>query len=138
MATFFSVTIAVKPPERRDGDQGGWIDKITAAVSTYMSRNAEEGLLVQSIAGGCLTLRGAILFAEAHDRHNLQIYLRTRQVNPGLPSGTRDGDVTVAVSTCIEDAQHTVYKTLRRTAAGSAGQWEGWQPAQPGPPAPRF
>ena len=68
-ATFFSVTIAVKPPERRDGDhQGGWIEKITGAVKTYATKNTTEGLLVQSVASGCLTLRGAILFAEARDR----------------------------------------------------------------------
>jgi hypothetical protein len=29
MAKFFSLTITVKPAERIDGEQGGWIDKIT-------------------------------------------------------------------------------------------------------------
>jgi hypothetical protein len=85
-ATFFSVTIAVQPPERSDGDyQGGWIDKITNAVKTYLNKTTTESLLVQSVAGGCLTLRGAILYAEARDRHNLQQYLRTHLVNSGLP-----------------------------------------------------
>ena len=52
-ATFFSVTIAVKPPERRDREhQGGWIEKITGAVKTYATKNTTEGLLVQSVAGG--------------------------------------------------------------------------------------
>ena len=45
-ATFFSVTIAVKPPERRDGEhQGGWIEEITGAVKTYTTKNTTEGLL---------------------------------------------------------------------------------------------
>ena len=67
----------MKPPERRDGEhQGGWIEKITGAVKTYATKNTTEGLLVQSVAGGCLTLRGAFLFAEARDRDSLQPYLR--------------------------------------------------------------
>ncbi|MFN9122456.1 MAG: hypothetical protein ACK5X5_11770, partial [bacterium] len=67
----------MEPPERRDGEhQGGWIEKITGAVKTYATKNTTEGLLVQSVAGGCLTLRGAFLFTEARDRHNLQQYLR--------------------------------------------------------------
>ncbi len=53
IATFFSVKIAVKPAERRDGHQGGWIDKITDAVKTYVNKTTTEGpsLLVQSVAG---------------------------------------------------------------------------------------
>jgi hypothetical protein len=131
-ATFFSVTIAVQPPERSDGDhQGGWIDKITGAVKTYMNKNTTEGLLVQSVAGECLTLRGAILYAEARDRHNLQQYLRTHLVIPGLPPGAGEGHVTY-VSTGNEDARHAVYATLRReVAAGAAGAGEAGQPCPP-------
>ncbi len=107
-ATFFSVTIAMKPPERRDGDhQGGWIEKITGAVKTYVNKNATEGLLVQSVEGGCLTLRGAILYAEAHDRHSLQRNLRTRLVHHLLPPWASEGEVTCAVSTGSEDARHS-------------------------------
>ena len=62
-ATFFSVTITVKAPERRDGEH----QEITGAVKTYATKNTTEGLLVQSVAGGCLTLRGAILFTEARE-----------------------------------------------------------------------
>jgi hypothetical protein len=131
MATFFSVTIAVKPAERRDGDQGGWIDEIKNAVKTYVNKTTTEGLLVQSVAGGCLTLRGAILFAEAHDRHNLQQYLRTRPVNSRLPLGAGEGEVTCAVSTGSKDARHAVYDTLRRmAAAGAAGQGKAGQPGE--------
>ena len=84
-ATFFSVTITVKAPERRDGEH----QEITGAVKTYAAKNTTEGLLVQSVAGGCLTLRGAILFTEAHDRDNLQQYLRGLVLDlPPPPPGT--------------------------------------------------
>jgi hypothetical protein len=115
-ATFFSVTIAVKPPERRDGEhQGGWIEQITGAVKTYVNKNATEGLLVQSVEGGCLTLRGAILYAEAHDRDNLQQYLRTRLVKHLPPPGASEGEVTCAVSTGSEDARHAVSESFRKS-----------------------
>ncbi len=93
MAKFFSITITVEPTERRD--QAAWIAKITDTVETNVSKNAAEGLLVQSVGGGgCLTLCRAILSAEAHDQDNLQRNLRIHHVNPGLPPVAGDGEVT--------------------------------------------
>jgi hypothetical protein len=51
-----SVTITVKPAECCNGDPCCWIDTITAAVKKHVSRDSEEGILVQSVADGCLTL----------------------------------------------------------------------------------
>ena len=133
-AKFFSVTITVKQAEPCGGDRS-WIDKITNAVEKHVSRNSAEAFLVQSVAGGCLTLNGAMRFNETRDRGRLQQNLRARQVQPLVPPGVGDGDVNCTVSARSEDERHAVYETLRRMAA-AAGPGEAGQ-AQPGPPATR-
>ncbi len=84
-----------------------------------------------------MTLSGAILFAEALGREQLQRNLRARQVHPGLPSWAGEGDVTIAVSTRSEDARYAVYESLQRMAAAAAGPGEAGQPPAPGLPAAR-
>ena len=133
-AKFFSVTITVKQAEPCGGDRS-WIDKITGAVEKHVSRNSAEALLVQSVAGGCLTLNGAMRFNAPRNRNDLQTHLRARQVMTLVPPGVGDGDVTCTVSARSEDERHAVYETLRRMAA-AAGPGEAGQ-AQPGPPATR-
>ncbi len=100
-----------------------------------MSRNSAEAFLVQSVAGGCLTLNSAMRFNETRERGRLQENLRARQVQPRVPPGVGDGDVNCTVSARSEDERHAVYETLRRMAA-AAGQGEAGQ-AQHGPPATR-
>ena len=129
-AKFFSVTITVKQAEPCGGDRS-WIDKITGAVEKHVSRNSAEALLVQSVAGGCLTLSGAMRYDATRNGNDLQQNLRARQVMTLVPPGVGDGDVTCTVSARSEDERHAVYETLRRMAA-AAGPGEAGQ-AQPGP-----
>jgi hypothetical protein len=131
-ANFFSLTITVKAPEPCDA--GGWIDGITDAIKKGVSKISEEFVLVQSVAGGFLTLRGAMKFAKTRNRKNLQYHLRTRHVEKHLPPGIGVGNLTCIVSTLVEDERHVVYESLRRMAA-AAGPGAGGQ--QPGPPATR-
>jgi hypothetical protein len=116
-ANFFSLTITVKAPEPCDA--GGWIDGITDAIKKGVSKISEEFVLVQSVAGGFLTLRGAMKFAKTRNRKNLQYHLRTRHVEKHLPPGIGDGNLTCIVSTLVEDERHVVYESLRRMAAAA-------------------
>ena len=127
-ANFFSITIAVKEAELC------CIQNITKAVEKYMIRNSAESVLVQSIAGGCLTLDGAMRLGTPRDRNDLQHHLRTRQIMPPLPCGFDMGKVECIVSTPPMDGRHAVYESLRRMTA-AAGPGGGGQ--QPGPPATR-
>jgi hypothetical protein len=133
-AKFFSVTITVKQAEPCGGDRS-LIDKITGAAEKHVSRNSAETFLVQSVAGRCLTLSGAMRYDAPRNGNDLQQNLRARQVQPMVPPGVGDGDVNCTVSARSEDEQHAVYETLRRMAA-AAGPGEAGQ-AQPGPPATR-
>jgi len=73
-AKFFSVTITVKQAEPCGGDRS-WIDKISGAVEKHVSRNSAEALLVQSVAGGCLALSGAMRFNAPRNRNDLHTYI---------------------------------------------------------------
>ena len=132
-ANFFSLTITVNAPEPCDGARGDWIHAITAAVKQRMIRRSEEYILVQSVAGGCLTLNGAMRFAAPRNRNDLQRNIRT-SLGQELPPLVPLGKVTCIVSTPSEDERHKVYESLRRMAA-AAGPGAGGQ--QHGPPATR-